>query len=55
MNRDASARLTISSPLEAHKGHTVVFHAVGVDVGFENPMFACIELDYEVCWCCDHY
>ena len=20
---------------------------VGIDVGFENPMFACIELDYE--------
>lgn len=47
MNRDASARLTISSPLEAHKGHTIVFNTVGVDVGFENPMFACIELDYE--------
>eukprot|EP00795_Rhopilema_esculentum_P001912 gene1912-16412_t len=47
MNRDASARLTISSPLEAHKGHNVVFHMVGVDVGFENPMFACLELDYE--------
>ena len=47
MNRDASARLTISSPLEAHKGHNIVFHTVGVDVGFENPMFACLELDYE--------
>lgn len=21
---------------------------VGVDVGFENPMFACLEMDYEV-------
>lgn len=20
---------------------------VGVDVGFENPMFACLEIDYE--------
>lgn len=48
MNRDAAARLTISSPLEAHKSHTLVFDIVGIDVGFENPMFACLELDYEV-------
>lgn len=48
MNRDAAARLTISSPLEAHKSHTLVFDVVGIDVGFENPMFACLELDYEV-------
>ena len=48
LNRDAAARLTISSPLEAHKAHTLVYHVVGVDVGFENPMFACLELDYEV-------
>ncbi|XP_031565334.1 splicing factor 3B subunit 3-like [Actinia tenebrosa] len=47
MNRDSSARLTISSPLEAHKSHTLVYHTVGVDVGFENPMFACLEIDYE--------
>lgn len=47
MNRDASARLTISSPLEAHKANTIVFDCCGVDVGFENPTFACLELDYE--------
>jgi splicing factor 3B subunit 3 len=47
LNRDASARLTISSPLEAHKSNTFVYHTVGVDVGFENPMFACLEMDYE--------
>ncbi|XP_022661518.1 splicing factor 3B subunit 3-like [Varroa jacobsoni] len=47
LNRDSNARLTISSPLEAHKSNTLVYHMVGVDVGFENPMFACIELDYE--------
>lgn len=47
LNRDAAARLTISSPLEAHKSNTLVFHMVGVDVGFENPMFACLEMDYE--------
>lgn len=47
LNRDAEARLTISSPLEAHKSNTLVYHTVGVDVGFENPMFACLEIDYE--------
>ncbi|GLG92316.1 Splicing factor 3B subunit 3 [Gryllus bimaculatus] len=46
-NRDQEARLTISSPLEAHKSNTLVYHAVGVDVGFDNPMFACLEIDYE--------
>ena len=47
LNRDAQARLTISSPLEAHKSTTLVYHMVGVDVGFENPLFACLEVDYE--------
>ncbi|KAL6424084.1 hypothetical protein ACFW04_009760 [Cataglyphis niger] len=47
LNRDAEARLTISSPLEAHKSNTLVYHTVGVDVGFDNPMFACLEIDYE--------
>eukprot|EP01047_Picozoa_sp_COSAG01_P019033 COSAG01_NODE_1046_length_11949_cov_4.662700_2_plen_984_part_00 len=46
LNRDAAARLTISSPLEAHKSFHLSFHMVGVDVGFENPIFASIELDY---------
>ncbi len=44
---DQAANLTISSPLEAHKSHTLCFDMCGVDVGFENPLFACIELDYE--------
>lgn len=39
--------MTISSPLEAHKSTTFVYHVVGVDVGFENPMFASLEVDYE--------
>ena len=51
LNRDAQARLTISSPLEAHKANTLVFNMVGVDVGFENPTFACLEIDYEVNIC----
>lgn len=48
LNRDAQAHLTISSPLEAHKANTITFYSVGVDVGFENPNFACLEIDYEV-------
>jgi len=47
LNRDSASRLTISSPLEAHKNSTVLFAVVGVDVGFENPQFACLEVDYE--------
>ncbi|RHY29842.1 hypothetical protein DYB32_004815 [Aphanomyces invadans] len=46
MNRDASNRLTISSPLEAHRSHAIHFDMVGVDVGFENPIFAILEVDY---------
>ncbi|XP_060519278.1 splicing factor 3B subunit 3 isoform X2 [Cylas formicarius] len=47
LNRDDQTRLTISSPLEAHKSNTLVYHMVGVDVGYFNPMFACLEIDYE--------
>ncbi|KAG6958278.1 hypothetical protein JG688_00010582 [Phytophthora aleatoria] len=46
MNRDASSRLTISSPLEAHRSNAIHLGVVGLDVGFENPIFACLELDY---------
>jgi splicing factor 3B subunit 3 len=46
MNRDATNKLTISSPLEAHKNETILFSVVGVDVGFDNPVFAMIELEY---------
>ncbi|RPD53419.1 hypothetical protein L226DRAFT_617381 [Lentinus tigrinus ALCF2SS1-7] len=46
LNRDAAARLTISSPLEAHKTNAIIHHIVGLDVGFENPTFAALEVDY---------
>lgn len=46
LNRDAAANLTISSPLEAHKNSAIIHQIVGVDVGFENPMFAALEVDY---------
>lgn len=47
LNRDSQARLTISSPLEAHKSNTFIYHTIGIDVGFDNPMFASLEMDYE--------
>eukprot|EP00798_Chlamydomonas_sp_ICE-L_P023642 gene23642-9170_t len=46
LNRDSAANLTISSPLEAHKSHNLAFTTVGLDCGFDNPIFAAIELDY---------
>ncbi|XVE52756.1 hypothetical protein DITRI_Ditri02bG0149100 [Diplodiscus trichospermus] len=46
LNRDTAARSTISSPLEAHKSHTIVYSICGVYCGFDNPIFAAIELDY---------
>jgi splicing factor 3B subunit 3 len=45
-NRDDAARLTISSPLESHRSHCVNFALVGVDVGYDNPIFAVLELEY---------
>jgi splicing factor 3B subunit 3 len=47
LNRDSAARLTISSPLEAHKSSTLTFDLVGVDVGYDNPIFAALEVDME--------
>ena len=47
LNRDNAARLTISSPLEAHKSHNICFDIVGLDVAFEHPIFAAIEIDYQ--------
>jgi splicing factor 3B subunit 3 len=46
LNRDQDNKLTISSPLEAHKPHVVTFDMVGIDVGIENPQFGCLEVDY---------
>ena len=46
MHADAAANVTISSPLEAHKANAIIHHIVGVDVGFENPMFAALEVNY---------
>jgi splicing factor 3B subunit 3 len=41
-----NSKLTISSPLEAHKSHTICFDIVGLDTHYGNSEFACIECDY---------
>ncbi|GKB77826.1 splicing factor 3B subunit 3-like protein, partial [Tanacetum coccineum] len=46
LSRDSAANLTISSPLETHKSCTVTYSIVGVDCGWDNPVFAALELDY---------
>jgi splicing factor 3B subunit 3 len=46
LNRDTTNKMTISSPLEAHKSHTIIFDICGLDVGYENPLFAALEVDY---------
>ncbi|KAJ5231858.1 Pre-mRNA-splicing factor rse1 [Penicillium citrinum] len=46
LNRNSQAELTISSPLEAHKPQTLVFAMISLDVGYENPVFAALEVDY---------
>jgi len=45
LNRDINTKITISSPLEAHKQNTHTHDIVGVDVGFDNPIFAALEVD----------
>ena len=32
--------------MPAHKNHTITFDIVGVDVGYDNPVFAALEVDY---------
>lgn len=46
LNRDPQANLTISSPLEAHTPATIVYAVISLDVSYENPIFAALEVDY---------
>ncbi|KAI8677208.1 hypothetical protein LRP88_09763 [Fusarium phalaenopsidis] len=46
LNRNSQAELTISSPLEAHKPGVLVISMVALDVGYSNPVFAALEIDY---------
>ena len=40
------SQLSISSPLEGHKPRTLVFDVVALDVEFDNPVFAALEMEY---------
>ncbi|MES1923137.1 pre-mRNA-splicing factor rse1, partial [Bonamia ostreae] len=44
LDRDTNENLIISSPLEAHKSSTICFGVVGLDVEYENPLFASLEI-----------
>jgi splicing factor 3B subunit 3 len=46
LNRNAEGKLFPSSPLEAHKAHTLVTHVIAVDQGYDNPLYAALEMDY---------
>lgn len=46
INRDNENKMTISSPLEAHKSHIITYDIASLDVGYENPMFVSLEVDY---------
>lgn len=46
LNRDASGRPTMASPLEAHRSRTIVLDTIGVDNGYDNPIFASLEYQY---------
>ena len=45
-NRDNTGKITVTSPLEAHKANTICHGIAGVDVGYDNPTFAALEVDY---------
>ena len=45
LNRE-NDKLTISSPLEAPKSHTILFDLIALDAGYENSLFAALEVDY---------
>ena len=40
-----------TSNFQPTSGYTLVYAMVGMDVGFENPLFASIELSYEEVRC----
>ncbi|KAJ9100377.1 pre-mRNA-splicing factor rse1 [Naganishia adeliensis] len=47
LNRNAEGKLFPSSPLEAHKPQAIISAMVGCDVGYDNPLYACLETSYE--------
>eukprot|EP00388_Colpodella_angusta_P000978 GDKJ01003288.1.p1 GENE.GDKJ01003288.1~~GDKJ01003288.1.p1 ORF type:complete len:1384 (+),score=369.78 GDKJ01003288.1:37-4188(+) len=47
LNKDENQRLSFSSPIEAHRSNTVVHDMIALDVGFDAPEFACLEVNHE--------
>mmetsp|Transcript_24482 Transcript_24482/g.67789 ORF Transcript_24482/g.67789 Transcript_24482/m.67789 type:complete len:1316 (-) Transcript_24482:141-4088(-) len=47
LNRDAAGKPTIASPLEANRGRAITLAMVGIDNGFDNPIFASLEMQYD--------
>jgi splicing factor 3B subunit 3 len=47
LNRDASGVSTLASPLEANKSRCITYAVAGVDNGYDNPIFACLERYYD--------
>jgi splicing factor 3B subunit 3 len=43
---DTNAKVALASPLEAHRSRTLCLATVGVDNGYDNPLFACLEIQY---------
>lgn len=46
LNRNVNGGLTISSPLEAHKPQALLYSVCALDVGYDNPQFATLEVNY---------
>lgn len=46
LNRDANRVSTLASPLEAHKSRCITYATIGLDNGYDNPTFACLEQQY---------
>lgn len=47
LNRDAVGKPTIASPLEANRARALTLATVGIDNGFDNPIFASLEIQYD--------
>ena len=43
LSKDSTSDLSISSPLDCHRSHTMVHYVVALDVGFDNPVFFALE------------
>lgn len=45
LNRE-NDKITISSPLDSNKSHTIIYDIAAKDVGLENSEFVSIEIDF---------